>query len=219
MRVLVVEDEPGLADTLRKALTEEDFAVDLAADGEDGLFKLTGVAYDAAILDVMLPKLDGWAVLKEARARKIRTPVMILTARDQVDDRVKGLNLGADDYLVKPFALTELVARLRALIRRSYGGDAPMITVAGKTLIDSAARRVYQDGVAIELTAREYAILELLVRSRGRLVTRATLCEHLYSEDVSIGSNVVDVHIASLRRKLGADIVRTRRGEGYIVDV
>jgi DNA-binding response OmpR family regulator len=218
MRVLVVEDEPGLADTLRKALTEEEFAVDLAADGEEALFKLTSVAYDAAILDVMLPKLDGWSVLQQLRARSIRTPVMILTARDQVEERVKGLNLGADDYLPKPFALVELVARLRALIRRSYGGDAPVVTVAGKTVIDSAARRVYQDGVAVDLTAREYAILELLVRSRGKLVTRAMLCEHLYSEDIAIGSNVVDVHIASLRRKLGAEIVRTRRGEGYMVD-
>jgi two-component system, OmpR family, response regulator len=217
MRVLVVEDEPGLADTLHKALTEEAFAVDLAMEGEEALFKICDVAYDAVVLDVMLPKLDGWSVLRRARARNVRTPVLILTARDHVDERVKGLNLGADDYLAKPFALAELIARLHALIRRSYGGGAPTVTVNGVT-IDSAARCVYLEGIPVELTAREFAILEVLVRSRGRLVTRATLCEHLYTEDVSVGSNVVDVHIASLRRKLGPDVIRTRRGEGYIVD-
>jgi two-component system OmpR family response regulator len=217
MRVLVVEDEPGLASTLHKALTEEEFAVDLAADGDDGLYKLTAVAYDAVVLDVMLPRLDGWSVLQQARARGIKTPVLMLTARDQVQDRVRGLNLGADDYLAKPFALSELVARLRALIRRSYGGDSPTIAIGGVT-IDSAARRVYRDGVEVELTAREYAILEHLVRSRGRIVTRNMLYEHLYSEDEAVGSNVVEVHIASLRRKLGADVIRTRRGEGYLID-
>jgi DNA-binding response OmpR family regulator len=217
MRVLVVEDEPGLASTLQKALAEEDFAVDLAANGEDGLYKLSEVAYDVVVLDVMLPRLDGWSVLQQARARGIKTPVLMLTARDQVQDRVRGLNLGADDYLVKPFALAELVARLQALIRRSYGGDAPKITI-GNTTIDSAARRVYRDGVEVELTSREYAILEHLVRSRGRIVTRNMLYEHLYSEDEAVGSNVVDVHIAALRRKLGPDIIRTRRGEGYLVD-
>jgi len=217
MRVLVVEDEPDLADTLRKALTEEDYAVDLATDGEEALFKITSIAYDVVILDVMLPRLDGLSVLRHARAQGIRTPILILTAREEIKDRVTGLNLGADDYVLKPFALSELIARLGALIRRSYGGDTPIIEIHGVT-IDSAARRAFVDGVDVELTAREFAILEVLVRSRGRLVTRATLCEHVYTEDIAIGSNVVDVHIASLRRKLGADIIRTRRGEGYIVD-
>jgi len=217
MRVLVVEDEPALADTLEKVLAEEDFAVDVARDGNEALFKLTDVRYDAAILDVMLPHLDGWQVLENARNRGVKTPVLILTARDMVEDRVRGLNIGADDYLVKPFAIAELVARVHALIRRSYGGDSPRIAI-GDIVIDSAAKRVYRNGAVVDLTAREYAVLELLVRSRNRLVTRGTLCEHLYNENADITSNVVDVHIAALRRKLGSDFIRTRRGEGYIID-
>ena len=217
MRVLVVEDELPLAETLDKALTEEGFAIDLAVDGDEGLFKLTGVAYDAAILDVMLPGLDGWTVLENARNRGVRTPVLMLTAREMVEDRVRGLNLGADDYLVKPFALAELVARLHAIIRRGYGGDSPRIAI-GDVVIDGAAKRVYLNGALVELTSREYAVLELLARLRGRLVTRAMLCDHLYNEDVDISSNVVDVHIAALRRKLGPDAIRTRRGEGYMID-
>jgi two-component system OmpR family response regulator len=217
MRVLVVEDEAALADTLAKSLAEETFAVDVARDGEDALEKLTHVQYDAAILDLMLPRRDGWSVLHEARARGVRTPVLILTARETVADRVKGLNLGADDYLMKPFALAELIARLRSLIRRSYGGEVPRIVV-GDVVVDSGARRVFRAGLPIELTAREYAILELLVHARGRLINRATLYEHLYSDQAAVESNAIDVHIASLRRKLGSSVIRTRRGEGYIVD-
>jgi two-component system OmpR family response regulator len=213
----VVEDETDLADTLSRALSEEGFAIDLAADGGEGLFKISDVNYDAAVLDVMLPVMDGWTLLENARARGIRTPVLMLTARDTVEDRVRGLNLGADDYLVKPFALRELVARLHALVRRAYGSPVPRIAV-GDIVIDTAAKRVQRNGVVIELTAREFAVLEMLVQSRGRLVTRARLCEYLYNEDVDISSNVVDVHIAALRRKLGAEIIRTRRGEGYIIE-
>ncbi|MGE0446455.1 MAG: response regulator transcription factor, partial [Vicinamibacterales bacterium] len=202
MRLLVVEDEADLADTLQKALTEESFAVDVAGDGEEGLFKLSDIPYDAAILDVMLPGMDGWTVLENVRARGVRTPVLMLTARDMVEDRVRGLNLGADDYLVKPFALTELVARVHAIIRRAYGSPAPRLTL-GDVVIDTAAKRVQRNGAIVELTAREYAILEILAQARGRLVSRAMLCEHLYNEDVDIASNVVDVHIAALRKKLG----------------
>jgi two-component system OmpR family response regulator len=215
--VLIVEDETDLADTLSRALSEEDFAVDVANNGEEGLFRLTDVTYDAVILDVMLPGMDGWAVLENARARGVHTPMLLLTARDTVEDRVRGLNLGADDYLVKPFALRELVARLHALVRRAYGSPVPRITI-GDVVIDTAAKRVQRNGVTVDLTAREYAVLEMLARSRGRLVTRARLCEYLYNEDVDIASNVVDVHIAALRRKLGAETIRTRRGEGYIID-
>ncbi len=217
MRVLIVEDEADLADTLQRALTEEGFAIDLASDGEEGLFKLTDVPYDAAVLDVMLPGMDGWTILENARARSVRTPVLMLTARDTIEDRVRGLNLGADDYLVKPFALKELVARLHALVRRAYGSPVPRLAI-GDVVLDTAAQRVQRNGTTVELTAREYAVLELLARSRGRLVTRARLCEHLYNEDVDITSNVIDVHIGALRKKLGADLIRTRRGEGYIID-
>jgi DNA-binding response OmpR family regulator len=217
MRLLVVEDEADLADTLQKALTEESFAVDVAGDGEEGLFKLSDIPYDAAILDVMLPGMDGWTVLENARARGIRTPVLMLTARDMVEDRVRGLNLGADDYLVKPFALTELIARVHAIIRRAYGSAAPRLTI-GDVVMDTAAKRVLRNGMVVELTAREYAILEILAQARGRLVSRAMLCEHLYNEDVDIASNVVDVHIAALRKKLGPDLIKTRRGEGYMIE-
>ena len=217
MRILVVEDEPDLADTLQKAFREESFAVDLAIDGEEGLFKITDVPYDAAILDVMLPRMDGWLLLENARNRGVRTPVLMLTARDLIEDRVRGLNLGADDYLVKPFALAELVARVHAIIRRAYGSAVPRL-VLGDVVIDTAAKRVQRNGVAVDLTSREYAVFEILARSRGRLVTRAQLTEHLYDEDVDIASNVVDVHIAALRRKLDPELIRTRRGEGYIIE-
>lgn len=217
MRLLVVEDERDLADTLRRALEEEEFAVDISGVGEDALFKIREMPYDAVVLDLMLPRLDGWSVLQRARADGIRTPVLILTARDVIDDRVRGLNLGADDYLTKPFALAELVARVRAMIRRAYGNPAASLQL-GDLTIDTAAREVRRHGLPIELTAREFAILELLTRSRGSVVARATICEHIYNEDADVLSNVVDVHVAALRRKLGANLIRTRRGEGYIID-
>jgi two-component system, OmpR family, response regulator len=217
MRVLVVEDEVDLAQTLKKALEEEDFAIDVAIDGTEGLFKIGDIGYDAAIVDLMLPRLDGWSLIEAARGQGVRTPVLILTARDLVEDRVRGLNLGADDYLSKPFALAELIARVRAMIRRSYGSPAAQLVV-GDIQIDTAAKRVYQRQSPIELTSREYAVLELLVRSRGRLVSRPRICEHIYNEDRDVASNVVDVHIAALRRKLGSDVIRTRRNEGYMID-
>jgi two-component system OmpR family response regulator len=217
VRLLVVEDERDLAQTLRRALEEEDFAVDLAEEGEDALFKIREMPYDAVILDLMLPGLDGWSLLQMARAEGIRTPVLVLTARDMVDDRVRGLNLGADDYLTKPFALAELIARIRAMIRRAYGNPVSTIQV-GDLTIDTASRQVRRSGTLIDLTAREFAILELLTRARGSVVARTTICEHIYNEETDVLSNVVDVHVAALRRKLGPDVIRTRRGEGYIID-
>ena len=217
MRLLVVEDERDLAQTLRRALEEEEFAVDLAENGEEALYKIREMSYDAVVLDLMLPRLDGWSVLRTARAEGIRTPVLLLTARDMIEDRVRGLNQGADDYLTKPFALAELIARVRAMIRRAYGNPSTRVEI-GDLVIDTAARQVWRAGVAVELTAREFAILELLTRSRGAVVARATVCEHIYNEEADVLSNVVDVHVAALRRKLGSDVIRTRRGEGYIID-
>ncbi len=217
MRLLVVEDEADLASTLNRALGEAHFAVDLASDGEEAQYLLAEVAYDAVVLDLMVPKRSGWTLLKDLRESGSRTPVLILTARDAVDDRVKALDLGADDYLPKPFAISELVARLRALVRRSAGNPSPVLVV-GEITIDRAARLVYRDDVPIELTAREYSILELMVSNRGTLVTRSAICEHLYSESSDVFSNVVDVHIAALRRKLGPTVIHTRRGQGYIVN-
>lgn len=217
MRVLVVEDEPDLGSTLRRALDEAHFAVDLVADGEDAQFMLAEVSYDAVVLDLMVPKRSGWTLLQDLRKSGARTPVLILTALDAVEDRVRALDLGADDYLPKPFAIAELVARLRALVRRSAGNPSPEL-VAGSITIDRAARVVYRDHAQVELTAREYAILELMMRHRGTLVTRSAICEHLYSESSEVFSNVIDVHIAALRRKLGPELIQTRRGQGYIVN-
>jgi two-component system OmpR family response regulator len=218
MRVLLVEDEPDLASAIARALTDEDFAVDVAANGDDGLFQAREVAYDALVLDVMLPGQSGWDVLRALRDGGRTTPVLMLTARDAVDDRVHGLNLGADDYLTKPFAVEELVARLRALARRSSGHPSPDLLV-GDLRIDTAGRRVYRGDREIDLTAREYGILELLARRRGGIVTRTEISEHLYNDDNELLSNAIDVHIASLRRKLGGELIETRRGLGYLIDV
>jgi len=217
MRVLVVEDEADLASTLSRALDEAHFAVDVAADGDEAQFMLGEVSYDAVVLDLMVPKRSGWTLLQDLRQSGSRTPVLILTALDAVDDRVKALDLGADDYLPKPFAISELVARLRALVRRATGNPSPVLVV-GEITIDRAARLVYRENAPIELTAREYSILELMVRHRGTLVTRSAICEHIYSESSDVFSNVIDVHIAALRRKLGAHVIQTRRGHGYIVN-
>jgi two-component system OmpR family response regulator len=217
MRVLVVEDEADLASTLNRALGEAHFAVDVASDGEEAQFMLSEVTYDAVVLDLMVPKRSGWMLLQDMRQAGSRTPVLILTARGGIDDRVKALDLGADDYLPKPFAISELVARLRALVRRSAGNPSPLLVV-GDITIDRAARLVYRDNVPIELTAREYSILELMVSNRGTLVTRSAICEHIYSESSDVFSNVIDVHIAALRRKLGPSVIHTRRGQGYIVN-
>jgi two-component system OmpR family response regulator len=228
MRVLVVEDEADLASTLRRALGEAHFAVDVASDGDEAQFMLAEVSYDAVVLDLMVPKRSGWTLLQDLRrgqsapaptapASGTRTPVLILTALDGVDDRVRALDLGADDYLPKPFAISELVARLRALVRRAGGNPAPMLVV-GDITVDRAARLVYRGNEPVELTAREYAILELMVRHRGTLVTRSAICEHIYSEASDVFSNVIDVHIAALRRKLGPAVIQTRRGQGYIVN-
>jgi two-component system OmpR family response regulator len=218
MRLLIVEDEADLAQALKRSLEEELFAVDVAADGDEAQFMLREIVYDVIVLDLMVPKRSGWALLQELRAAGSRTPVLILTARTGIDDRVKALDLGADDYLPKPFALSELAARLRALVRRAAGHPTP-VHVLGNITIDTAAHRVYRDETPIDLTAREYAVLEFLVRRRGTLVTRGAICDHIYDEGSDVFSNVVDVHVAALRRKLGTTLIHTRRGEGYIIDV
>ena len=216
MRVLVVEDEPRLLRNLAKALREEGYAVDTADAGDDGLFKAETYNYDAMVLDVMLPRLDGWEVL--ARLRKLKqTPVLMLTARDTTKDRVKGLDTGADDYLVKPFDLPELLARLRALIRRSAGNAHPEIEIDDVQL-DTRAKTVTKAGQAVTLTAREYSILEYLAQHRGELITRTELYEHLFDETDDTLSNLLDVHIFSIRKKLGHDLITTRRGQGYSIE-
>jgi two-component system OmpR family response regulator len=216
MRILVVEDEPDLLRNIAQALREEGYAVDTAANGEDALFSAESADYDAIVLDVLMPKMDGWEVLTRLRKTK-KTPVLMLTARDQSRDRVRGLDTGADDYVVKPFDLQELFARLRALIRRSAGQTRNVIEI-GDVKIDMAARHVARDGEEIALTAREYALLEYLSLHRGELVSRTTLYEHLFDENDSTMSNLLDVHVSNLRKKLGAEVISTRRGHGYCVE-
>ena len=216
MRILIIEDEPDLLRSLAMAMRDEGYAVDTAADGEDGLFNAINIEYDVIVLDVMLPKLDGWTVLENLRMTR-KTPVLMLTARDTSIDRVRGLDAGADDYLVKPFDLPELLARLRALIRRSSGQATKFIEVKGVT-IDTAARLVTRTGLLIELTAREYGLLEYLMLHHGEVVTRTALYEHLFDEDDSSLSNLLDVHVSNLRKKLGHDFITTRRGHGYCIE-
>ena len=215
MRTLVVEDEPDLRRLLVQALREDGYAVDEAENGTDGLYKATTWEYDAVVLDLMLPQLDGWQVLKKLRQVK-KTPVLILTARDTVPDRVRGLDSGADDYLVKPFDLSELLARLRALIRRSVGQADPIIQL-GDAVLDMRSKSVVVGGEPVPLIAREYALLELLALHRGRVVTRTEIYEHLYDENDDSLSNLVEVHISAIRRKLGQELIATRRGQGYII--
>jgi two-component system OmpR family response regulator len=217
MRILVAEDEADLGRTLRKTLVEDGYAVDWTTNGTAALEKATAVPYDTILLDVMLPGQDGLSVLSTLRARGVRTPVLVLTARDGIDDKVRGLDVGADDYMTKPFALTELLARVRALIRRASPEPVNEL-VAGPLVVDTRARVVRQDGAVIDLTAREYAILELLARHKGAVVTRSAIYDHVYDEHEDTLSNVVDVFVAALRRKLGPGVIRTRRGHGYMID-
>ena len=215
MRLLVIEDEADLLASLAQALREEGYAVDTAADGEEGLYKAQTWEYDALVLDVMLPRLDGWGVLQRLRQSK-KTPVLMLTARDTSRDRVRGLDTGADDYVVKPFDLDELFARLRALIRRAARQTRSVVEI-GDVAIDTGARQVTRAGQPVALTAREYALVEYLALHRGEVVTRTTLYEHLFDEDDSTLSNLLDVHVSNLRKKLGAEFVVTRRGHGYCI--
>jgi len=216
MRILIVEDEPDLLHSLAQALREEGYAVDTAHNGEDGLFNAESYNYDAIVLDVMLPRLDGWEILKRLRKTK-KTPVLMLTARDQPRDRVKGLDTGADDYVVKPFDLSELFARLRALIRRSANKTTNRIEI-GDVKIDTAARNVFRAEKPVELTAREYALVEFLALHRGEVVTRTQLYEHLFDENDNTLSNLLDVHVSNVRKKLGAEFITTRRGHGYCIE-
>jgi two-component system OmpR family response regulator len=215
MRVLLIEDEADLADVIRKALRECGFSVDVAFDGREGLAKAQSTDYDAIVLDLMLPGMSGFELLRRLRGSK-NSPVLVLTARDAMADKIRGLNLGADDYLTKPFDLDELIARLGALIRRSTNHPSPLIEV-GDVQMDTAARVVFKQGQQVDLAVKEYAILELLMLNVGKLVSRTMIYEHVYGEDDDTLSNVVDVYICNLRRKLGADLIHTRRGEGYLV--
>lgn len=220
MRLLLVEDQPALLKALRQGLEEEGFAVDMAMDGEDADIKARTTQYDVIVLDVMLPKKDGLTLLKGWRQAGILTHVLMLTARTGLDDKVAGLDTGADDYLTKPFELEELLARVRALIRRRHQVKDPLIKIFDLT-IDTAARRVIRNGTSVHLTPREYALLEFLAFHRGKVVTRSMIWEHLYDEYDENTSNVVDVYIRYLRNKIDKNfepqLIMTRWGEGYML--
>jgi DNA-binding response OmpR family regulator len=221
MRVLLVEDEPTAARVLAKGLREQTYAVDLAADGETAIFQVATADYDAVILDVMLPLKDGFAVCRSVRASGCAVPILMLTARDAVDARIHGLDCGADDYMVKPFDFGELLARLRALIRRGRQPLVPETLVVGALAIDTRSRQVRVRGQSVALTAKEYALIEYLARRAGDVVTRADIAEHVWDEHYDPLSNVVDVYVQRLRRKLdqpgSESLITTRRGEGYQV--
>ena len=220
MRVLVVEDEKKSAAYIRNALVEEGFAVDVCSDGNEALVAAVSTPYDSIILDIMLPGRDGLSILRQLRQRSNLTPVLLLSARGEVNERVEGLNLGADDYLPKPFVIAELVARVRALVRRSGEIKSPLLRVADLTL-DTVSRRAQRGGKTFELTAREFRLLEFLMRSPGRICGRMSIIEKVWDYDFDPGTNVVDVYVKRLREKLddGFDLklLQTVRGIGYVM--
>jgi len=223
MRVLVVEDDPTISGFVAKGLREAGYAVDEAADGERGLALALQTAYDAAIVDVMLPKRDGLALIEELRRRRVTTPVLILSAKHSVDDRVRGLQTGGDDYLTKPFAFAELLARVQALLRRASGTAEPMRLVVGDLSLDLITRQVARGDRSIELRPREYALLEYLMRNAGRVVSKTMILAHVWDYRFDPGTNVVDVLVFRLRERIDKGfepkLLHTVRGVGYVLKV
>lgn len=222
MKILVVEDEPKMGEYLRQGLVEAGFVVDLAHDGMDGMHQAVTGNYDLAILDVMLPGADGWQILRAIRNAGKETPVLFLTARDHVDDRVKGLELGADDYLVKPFAFSELLARVRTLLRRGVRGCSAEVLRAADLEFDLMRRRVTRAGTRIDLTAKEFALLELLLRRQGEVLPRSLIASQVWDMNFDSDTNVIEVAVRRLRSKVddGFDLklIQTVRGMGYVLD-
>ena len=220
MRLLIVEDEKSLADILKKGLEEEGYVVDVAYDGEEGLFMAENEASDLIILDIMLPIIDGMAILKNVRQKGILTPVLMLTAKDTVQDKITGLDYGADDYLTKPFSFDELLARLRALLRRNSEAGASTIEIAD-LVIDMAAHQVKRGGNPVALSAKEYALLEYLAMHKNKVLSRTSLTEHIYDQDFDLNSNVIDVFINRIRNKIDREsdkkLIQTIRGAGYML--
>lgn len=221
MRILVVEDEKKVREFVKKGFEEEGHCVDAAADGQEGFFLAEGEKYDCIVLDIMLPKLDGYEVARQLRAKGNKTPVIFLTAKDRVDDRVKGFELGGDDYLIKPFAFSELSARVRALTKRGKDKEADIIQEGGLVL-DLRKRSIKRDGKAIELTPREFSLLQYLMEHKTEVITRTMLSENVWGYHFDTDSNVIDVHINNLRRKIDGDfskpLLHTIRGVGYVFE-
>ena len=218
MRILIVEDHEALADSISVALRKAGYAVDVIADGEEAELILVSQEFDGVILDLNLPGKDGLEVLKSVRAQGCPTPVLVLTARQGVEDRITGLDLGADDYLCKPFELAELVARVRALLRRSQGSAAPVLTI-GPLSLDSVGRRLYVDGRAVDLSRRELGVLEIMMIKAGKVVSKDQIAEHLFGFDEEVGLNAIEIYVHRLRKKIGGvAAVRTIRGLGYLLE-
>ncbi|WP_448659291.1 response regulator transcription factor [Sphingomonas sp. CJ99] len=217
MRVLIVEDEPNLRQQLSNTLVGAGYAVDTAADGEEGHFLGSTESYDAIILDLGLPEVDGLTVLDRWRREGRTTPVLVLTARDSWSDKVAGLDAGADDYVAKPFQSEELIARLRALIRRA-SGNASAELIAGDIRLDTRSGKVTRAGEPVKLTAQEYKLLSYLLHHKGKVVSRTELIEHIYDQDFDRDSNTIEVFVTRIRKKLGADVITTIRGLGYSLD-
>ena len=222
MRVLVVEDEKKVAHFIKKGLEEEGYAVDLAPDGEEGLGMAADGVHDLIILDIQLPRMDGLGVLHELRKKKVGIPVLLLTVRATIEDKVLGLDAGADDYLAKPFAFQELLARVRALLRRRAGVEPPVLQVADLTL-DPARRLVTRSGQKIDLTPKEFTLLAYFIRNPGRVLTRTMISEHVWDYDFDTATNVIDVYVNYLRKKIDAGrepkLIHTVRGVGYVLKV
>ena len=225
MRILVVEDEKKINDVIVKTLKKEKYGVDSCFDGEEALDYIFSVEYDIILLDIMLPKKDGFEVLKSMRKKGIKTPVLFLTARDQIEDRVRGLDLGADDYLVKPFAFEELLARIRVVLRKNSGSgeDSGNVLKIANLTVDCNKHEVFRDDVSIKLSAKEYSILEYMMRNKGRVVSKEKIEEHVWDFDDEGGSNIVEVYIKFLRKKVDNDfspkLIHTIRRVGYILKV
>jgi two-component system OmpR family response regulator len=223
MRVLVAEDDPVIADFVAQGLREAGYAVDVASTGTDALRVASGGSFDAAVIDVMLPGLDGLSLIEQLRAKKIQTPVLILSARHSVDDRVKGLQAGGDDYLTKPFAFAELLARVQALLRRAGATTEPTRLVAGDLSLDLLSRKVERAGQPLDLRPREFALLEYLMRHPGRVLSKTMILSHVWGYSFDPGTNVVDVLVSRLRNKIdeGFDkkLINTVRGAGYVLNV
>ncbi len=225
MRILVVEDEKKINDIIVKTLKQEKYGVDSCFDGEEALDYIFSVEYDIILLDIMLPKKDGFEVIKSIRKKGIKTPVLFLTARDEIEDRVKGLDLGADDYLVKPFAFEELLARIRVLLRKNsgLGEDTGNVLKIANLTVDCNKHEVFRDDILIKLSAKEFSILEYMMRNRGRVVSKEKIEEHVWDFDYEGGSNIVEVYIKFLRKKIDNDfspkLIHTIRRVGYILKV
>lgn len=221
MRILVVEDEKKVASFIRKGLEEQTYVVDVAPDGKEGEFLAGHNEYDMIILDVLLPKQDGWQTCKNIRENGIKTPVLMLTSLGETEDKVRGLNLGADDYLTKPFEFDEFLARIRALIRRSHSADSASVLRLGELTVDLLERKVSRAGKEITLTQKEFALLEYMLRNKKKVVTRTQIAEHVWGIDFDTGSNVVDSYIRLLRKKIDKEfdkpLIHTIIGAGYVM--